>query len=211
MDPHFDLRRESLAKVGKSTCYIAVKLPDGNVATGTAFFVSESKLLTAGHMRYGADNEIVAQYPGAHIANLNAKELFEDDPPVSTFKCRVLDYRRPAADIMLLDCSASGYRASCWVDLMPSSLCPDTPVDLVGYPGLYEHQYLMDTQGRTARTAEALDEISDLLPRCHLIISHGPVIGMDLSGNHASYRLSTIGGMSGSAVVRDEKAVGNHF
>jgi Trypsin-like peptidase domain len=208
VDPRFDLRQDSLVRVAKSTCHIAVKLPDDKFATGTAFFVSATKLITAGHLRYHANSEIVAQYPGVQVGNLNTRELFDDNPPVDTFRCRVLDFRRPLDDMMLLDCSASNYRASRWVEISPHQVSLDLLVDVVGYPGLYEHQYLLDTQGSTASTAHGLDEISELLPRLHLVVSHGPVTGVHHSGKLARYRLSTIGGMSGSAVVANEKAVG---
>src|SRR5947207_15311098 len=53
---------------------------------------------------------------------------------------------------------------------------------------------------------DAVKDITDLFPKCELIVSHGTV---HLGGNTPTYYLSTVTGMSGSPVVKGGKVVGN--
>jgi hypothetical protein len=78
-------------------------------------------------------------------------------------------------------------------------------VDLVGYPGSYSSQYVAKTQELPLLGKSEYRDIEELLPSHELTITHGTVI---LGGKTCTYRVSTIGGMSGSPVVVNGKVVG---
>ena len=82
-------------------------------------------------------------------------------------------------------------------------------MDIISYPGLYGDDYIVATQGEAADSKEAISDINDLLPKCELIVSHGRVLDEFRTQTTTSYRVSTIGGMSGSPVVINGKAVGS--
>jgi hypothetical protein len=206
------LRRDGLVNVAQSTCNIAAKYGEWAFANGTAFFVGPTTLVTAAHMQDGADSEFVAQLPGVHITELNVRNLFSDNPPVTVFRCTVQELCRPIADILILDCTASTYRATTWVTLEQKYIPGGAGIDLIGYPGLYGPQYVLDTQGKAAGGGkQALDDIADLLPTCELTVSYGPVMDNFRTPIFTSYRVSTISGMSGSPVVLNGKVVGKAY
>ena len=152
----------------RCTCKIAAKFRDGGVATGTAFFVSPTTLLTAAHLYDGPDTEIVAQEPGTLNTNVDIHGLFTGSPPVNVFKCVALVTQQPIADILLPDCSRYRDPVKIWGNLQRKFLAGGISVDLVGYPGLYSPQYLVDTQGKAPGNMKALEGISEFLPRCEL-------------------------------------------
>src|SRR5436190_23207754 len=53
---------------------------------------------------------------------------------------------------------------------------------------------------------DGVNEVETLFPKRELIITHGPVV---LGGIMPTYRLSTVGGMSGSPVLLDGAVIGN--
>lgn len=197
--------------VATCTCNIAAKYPSNGLTYGyaTAFFVGPTLLLTAAHIYDGADTEIVAQLPGRQTTHVDIKQLFLEKPPIQVFKCSALLLNRPvAADILVLDCSSSGYRAHSWIDISRNYLVDGVGIDLVGYPGPYSPQYVADTQNMPEVSATDIDDLRDLLPACQLTISYGTVMKEFRAPILRSYRVSTIGGMSGSPVVLGGKAVG---
>jgi V8-like Glu-specific endopeptidase len=135
-------------------------------------------------------------------------ELFDRDlesPEAETFSCRVVpDKQNYFADITILDCSESAFRATDWLQLEQVMLSRDVKVDVIGYPGEYTSSYLKVTQGVRIGMSELAD-VTELLPKCELTVSHGPITR---GGKMPTYRLSTIGGMSGAPVILNGKAVG---
>ena len=83
-------------------------------------------------------------------------------------------------------------------------LSHDIKVDVIGYPGEYTSSYLRDSQ-RVRIGRSELADVMELLPKCELTVTHGPVIR---GGKMPTYRLSTIGGMSGTPVILNGKGVG---
>ena len=73
VDPQFEMREEQLVLAAKSTCFIGVKPgldDDGKPtpsASGTAFFVGPTILVTAGHLVPDGKRKIVAQHPGTGL------------------------------------------------------------------------------------------------------------------------------------------------
>jgi len=78
-------------------CKIAAKFRDAGVATGTAFFVSPTTLLTAAHLYDGPDTEIVAQEPGTLNTDVDIHGLFTGSPPVGK-RFQVCCSRNPATN-----------------------------------------------------------------------------------------------------------------
>lgn len=111
---------------------------------------------------------------------------------------------RVATDISVLDCSHR-YEAKIWLPIERKTLEKDSLVDIVGYPGFYNIFNLRKMFEGTSIDSEHERSANELLPRCELTISHGTVVE---SGDKPAYKLTTIGGMSGSPVVVDGKAVG---
>lgn len=212
VDPSFEQRREALAKVARCTCFIGAKnsTHDDDFASGTAFFVGPTTLLTAGHVAPHKLTSIVAQIPGVRTAVVDVSTLFNKDPPVKTFPCSVvLEEQDSFVDLAILDCSQSTFRATEWLELDRTVLKHAIKVDLVGYPAFYSPQYIRDTQdiGALDKSAvqSAVREIEELLPYCELTVTHGPI---KRAGKMPTYRVSTIGGMSGSPVISEGKVVG---
>lgn len=204
--PDFQERKEALVKVAKCTCSLAARYPDDNYATGTAFFVGPTTLLTARHVAPDHTTDVVAQLPGVRTAIIDSEKLFDENPVVETFVCRVvLDGPAWLVDVTILDCSNSHFRAVEWLELDRTSLKKGVKVDLVGYPGAYSSQYVAKTQELPLLGKSEYRDIEELLPSHELTITHGAVI---LGGKTCTYRVSTIGGMSGSPVVVSGKAVG---
>lgn len=206
IDPGFEQRKEALVKVARCTCFIGARYDDDDFESGTAFFVGPTTLLTAGHVVRDQKTAVVAQLPGILTAVIDVKHLFTETPTVETFRCQVvLDKPVCFVDITILDCSQSNFRATEWLELDRPVLKQSVKVDLIGYPGAYSTQYVVDTQNVGPLGKSEVRDIEELLPSCELTITHGPVIR---GGKIPAYRVSTIGGMSGSPVVIDGKAVG---
>ena len=100
----------------------------------------------------------------------------------------VPDKQNYFADITILDCSESHFRATEWLELEQVVLSHDLKVDVIGYPGEYTSSYLRDTQGVRIGRSELAD-VMELLPKCELTVTHGPVIR---GGKMPTHRLSTI-------------------
>jgi hypothetical protein len=111
-------------------------------------------------------------------------------------------------DITILDCSESHFRATEWLELDRTVLKKAMTVDLIGYPGDYTLTYARKTQGLDPRFEKSeYRDIEDLLPKYELTVTHGTVI---TGGGMPSYRVSTIGGMSGSPIIVNGKVIGTH-
>ena len=151
VDPQFEMREERLVLAAKSTCFIGVKPgldDDGkptSFASGTAFFVGPTILVTAGHLVPDGKRKIVAQCPGTRNATFFIEDHFDD--PVShglqVFSCKFVGTGRPNADISILQVIGS-YRAENYLQVRHSSLNSEEmqSVDVVGYTGLYTARYV---------------------------------------------------------------------
>jgi hypothetical protein len=84
-------------------------------------------------------------------------------------------------------------------------MAPGVEVDVIGYPGLYSPQYLVDTH--RADNKEDIRNILELFPSCELTVSSGRILE-HRTATTASYSVSTIGGMNGSPVIVDGTNVG---
>jgi hypothetical protein len=177
-----------------------------NPASGTAFFVGHRTLLTAGHTAKEVGAEVVAQIPGTREAELFVEDLLELRDDVKTFRCVCTATLLPFADISILDCSGTAYRAQTYIKPENVALKVDERVDVVGYPGLYSERYVREKHQYKKINSTAVKEINEILPKCQLTVTHGPVVS---TGNVPAYRVSTMGGMSGAPVIMNSVCVGN--
>ena len=196
----------------KSTCFIVAKPgldDDGkpiSYASGTAFFVGPTTLVTAGHIVPDGKRTIVAQFPGTRNATFFVEDHFDDPAArgLQTFQCKFIDTGRPNADISILQIIGP-YRAENYLEVHPSSLNFDDSqsVDVIGYTGLYSPRYVRNMNQAAQR--DSVSDIEALFPKRELIITHGPFV---LGGIMPTYRLSTVSGMSGSPVLLDGRVIG---
>jgi hypothetical protein len=206
------LREESLVLAAKSTCFIVVKPgldDDGkpiSYASGTAFFVGPTTLVTAGHLIPDGKRKIVAQFPGIRNATFFVEDHFDDPAShgLQTFHCKFVGTGRPNADISILQVIGP-YRAENYLEVHHCNLNSEDlqSVDVVGYTGMYTARYVRNMNHATHR--DGVNDVETLFPKRELIITHGPIV---LGGIMPTYRLSTVGGMSGSPVLLNGAAIG---
>jgi len=135
---------------------------------------------------------------------LLVQNLFSPNASIEAFECDVIGTGSPNADISVLKVRG-GYEASTYLEVEQQMLNPNDMVDVVGYPGRYDEVYI-HSMHRGALDRDAVKDVTDLFPKCELIVSHGNV---HLGGNTPTYYLSTVIGMSGSPVIKGGKVVGN--
>jgi len=192
---------------------IDVSLPGGRIQRhfGTAFFIDEKHLITAGHntsIKEIKDHpkKIQITYPG--LTYVNYTQLTKRK--ISTIDCTLVAsfYSKqgpPEKDIALLH--AGSYNSADYVQL--SSDLPNVSgngpaqVDVIGYPGEHKSEW-MQTQN-VADVDQSLGAVAILLPKRTLTVTHGSVKTVD---KIIGYDLSTCPGMSGSCVLYNGKVIG---
>jgi hypothetical protein len=202
----FEFRKDILEHAAKSTCYVGSEYLEGDEpASSTAFFLGPSTLLTAGHAAQEPGVDVVAQYPGIREAEYFVEKLFKLDHHGDKIHCRCTATLWPGIDISILDCSP--YHAQTWVVPKQIQFEAGERVDVIGYPGLYSERNVQENRRHIKVDSTAIKEVTDILPKCHLIISNGNIV----SHAAATYRVSTAGGMSGSPVLVKRTCVGTQF
>src|SRR5579862_6534531 len=205
--PDFESRNEILSAIAKSTCFIGV-LPDGpnsKPISGTAFFVLPNILLTAGHLVPDTHRKIVAQFPGTRQAVVVVNQLFRAEPRVGTFECELVETGYRNIDISVLRVKGDYQSPNC-VQIERHIFPKDGPVDVIGYPGCYNENYIELMMPGGAVDRNAINRVTSLFPKCELVISHGVVAS---EGHRPTYHLSTVVGMSGSPVVLNGSVAGH--
>jgi V8-like Glu-specific endopeptidase len=174
---------------------------------GTAFFVSDNLLITAGHNTVGVNgpiNRLAITYPGIdqiHPWHVSQKE-------VPTINCKVVAsiYKKngpPSKDIAILD--AGSFCAAKYVQLSSFIPPPKTAVYVIGYPGDIKRGWV-ETQVGLNNLEEAHENATQLFPKGRLTVSCGEVV---TTGNIIEYAVSTCPGMSGACVVYNGMVIGN--
>jgi len=207
VDPDFELRQTELANVARKTCFIGVNpgWETNHAVSGTAFFVSNTMLVTAGHMAPDGNRRIVAQHPGIRQAKMFVQDLFRWPPPADTFECEFVATGLPNVDITILKVKEGTYQAEAPVSIEQKRFVAGDGVDVLGYPGRYGDEYIRVMHGGETDRRE-LQDVGELFRRCELTVSYGTVV--DTGGNMPMYRVSTVVGMSGSPVIVSGKVVG---
>jgi hypothetical protein len=180
---------------------------DGRVETyfGTAFFISEKLLLTAGHNVYGSPN---LKITGPGIPHIKYATVGSRRITAPTIDCKVVAtlYKNQDGpshhDIAILH--AGTYNANSYLKL--SSHLPPLPskVNVIGYPGTAAHNWLLCHEG-IADIDISRKATDEMFPAHRITITSGPVA---TAGKTISYKLSTIRGMSGGCVLYNGNVVG---
>jgi Trypsin-like peptidase domain len=173
--------------------------------SGTAFFVSETTLLTAGHMARQGNTDFRIQLPGTFQAELFVEQLFEQGSEVPTIECEIVknQYTR-GVDICLLRVKGD-FKAKRHLQIKRTDFSPGEAVDVMGYPGDYPSRYVRKMHTGPRVTRASVDDVEQLFPKCELTVSHGNI---ESAGSMPTYLLSTVVGMSGSPVLKFGEAIG---
>jgi hypothetical protein len=208
----FDEDKAAIISAAKCTSLVLLEEShtDGTIRKfyGTAFFVSENLLLTAGHNTlgvHGVSSQIRITTPGLDLVQpwqVNQRK-------VPTIICKIAGtiYRRngPSSnDIAILD--SGTYRNSSYLSL--SSAVPQikSKVDVIGYPGYIKHEWIEAHVG-VNDFDRGQKEAEKLLPKGRLTVTRGT---LEHVGPTIPYKASTCPGMSGSCVLYKGAVVGSY-
>jgi hypothetical protein len=214
--PHFHRDQSAIMKAARCTALLEVEFrkSDGAIVKGhgTAFFVTEKHLLTAGH-------NIAADGPGTvrislRIAYPGVKVYVADSSAIRTLDCVLLktlygkgDKKNNSKDIAILRCE--GLNGGPYLPLSSDHLPSNTVVDIVGYPSVGHHNCIARLQ-KDLKDSEASEASSKvLLPTDTLVVTRGTVEKTDADSGLISYKVSTCSGMSGSCLLYEGKVYGN--
>jgi hypothetical protein len=176
---------------------------------GTAFFVSENLLITAGHNTVGVNgpiSRIAITYPGidqVHPWHVSQREVL-------TINCKVVAtiYKRDgptSKDIAILD--AGSFCAPTYVPLSSSIPTPKTAVYVIGYPGDITRGWI-EAQVGLRNLEDAHENATQLFPKGRLTVSCGEVM---TAGSTIEYVASTCPGFSGVCVISNGMVIGNEM
>jgi V8-like Glu-specific endopeptidase len=178
--------------------------------TGTAFFIGPTTLITAGHNAPTKDVKIMAQHPGTPNVSDPFKVLDGSVAPI--FACKVLhtffkNETDLTCDIAVLDCAGKySIPVDKTLDIDVAEIHSGVSVDVVGYPGKYDEDFLQQEHGTEVDDIDEAYRIAKtILPRRELAITYGIVMS---GGDNPVYRLSSISGMSGGPVILDGRVIG---
>jgi V8-like Glu-specific endopeptidase len=198
------------------TCLIVDELqPDGSVkhGYGTAFFVADNILLTAGHnlvSRRGYNIiGIRVTIPGTKVVQLGSDGIL-------TLRCKIISNSFKGfngscgrEDIAILKCSGLATPAR-YLPLATDhgNLSPRAIVDVIGYPGFIETAWIeRQHKGKLKNFEESAKVARKMLPERTLTVSRGSV--EEIKDGLCSYRVSTCPGMSGGALISKGNVYGN--
>lgn len=169
---------------------------------GTAFFVTRTHLLTAGH--------VVQSSPGARIESirLSYAGCKTVDYDTNTVECELIgklyDPASPDSskiDLALLESPSQD--AGTWLPISPkiTDLPIGAVVDIVGYPGHMNRlqKECFEKKGSLKDPNQSMKEAEVMLPPQTLTVSRGTVEGIENS--FIRYRLSSLCGMSGGCLI----------
>jgi V8-like Glu-specific endopeptidase len=199
-----------------SKCICRVFIEEGEVDGkrrrhyfGTAFFVSETRLLTAGHNIAGVNDRVTRisiSLPG--VPNVVATDMSLRKIPL--VECKVIGtmYRHDqqySKDIAILD--SGSFRNPDYVSL--SAIIPpkEAVVDVIGYPGKIRQEWIQAQWGLKDIT-KGQQDAKKLLPAGSLLVTRGTV---EDSEEIMSYHISTCPGMGGSCVLYQGSVIGKNF
>lgn len=172
----------------------------------TAFFVSETKLLTAGHNIAGVYDRVTrisVSVPGT--SQVLSREMSLHKIPLIDCKLVGTLYKRGGPydkDIAILD--SGSFRSAHYVQL--SSIIPpkDALVDVIGYPGEITREWIEAQWGLKNHTQGA-EDAKKFLRAGSLTVTRGKV---EDSEETMSYHISTSPGMGGSCVLYQGCVIG---
>jgi V8-like Glu-specific endopeptidase len=166
---------------------------------GTAFFVSDRRLVTAGHNAVGLDGKkynLLITHPG--LERLNAWQVLHQKVP--TIKCKIVAtmYGRHGGvsrDIAILE--TESFVAINYLRPYPVIPAQNMVVTVIGYPNEIKREWLETLKG-LSDISKAKLEATRLFKGGNLIASQGT---LESCGSILSYHISTCPGMGGSCVL----------
>ena len=201
--PAFPSRTVDLFRGAQSVCRIAVLDKKGKTYSGTAFFVTETLLLTAGHLIPDGKRKIVAQKPGTSWGEIYLDALFEKNPPCDVIPCRFIGSGYSRVDLAALEVEGP-FRADHIMEITQQNLQSGEAVDIIGYAGEISIQYIRKMHGGLPNRQD-IDDVHGLFPIYRMLVSYGTI---EATGNELTYAASTVIGMSGAPVVFQGQAIG---
>jgi V8-like Glu-specific endopeptidase len=204
-------------KAARCTALLEVEFrkSDGGIVKGhgTAFFVTEKHLLTAGH-NIVADApgtvriSLRIAYPGVKVYDAGTASTIRtlDCVPLKTLYTKG-DKKNKSKDIAILKCE--GLNGGPYLPLSSDPLPSNAVVDIIGYPSVGHHDCITRHQNdlNDSEASEASSKI--LLPTNTLVVTRGTVEKTDVDNGLISYKVSTCHGMSGSCLLYEGKVYGN--
>lgn len=200
----FDVDDPVLVNAARATACLIVdhRQPDGKLSTsyGTAFFVADTLLLTAGHnliSRNGTIERIGITYAGCKIVDRESNSL----------DCKILYtlYNGPpdslaTDDIAILECFGHATKIFLPLARTVGGLFPGAVVDVIAYPGTIQEKWLEEYHQEKLDDyiASAKDARGMLQPKT-LTVTRGPIV--EIKDGLISYKLSTCRGMSGGCLI----------
>lgn len=189
---------------------IEVALPDGEIRRqfGTAFFIDQKHLITAGHNTFSKDGPIKLQIIKPGVSHVNYSKYLNGG--YDTIDCTVVGslYKQhgPAEkDIAILYAGSYSVSVDHFVQLSNSVPQPGDYVDVIGYPGELNTAWMRRQDPQVNDIDESLKAVEKLLPKRTLTVTRGTVKSV---GPTVEYNLSTCPGMSGSCVLHKGKVIG---
>jgi V8-like Glu-specific endopeptidase len=173
--------------------------------SGTAFFVTKTHLLTAGHnVKCSSDAEIKS----IRLSYAGCKKV---DYDTNTVECNLIGTLYDSGskiDLAILD--SPSQNVGTWLPI--SAKIADLPigaiVDIIGYPGRMPtaQKESFQKDGSLKDYNESMKEVEIMLPPKTLTVSRGVVEAIE--NGCIRYKLSTLCGMSGACLMYDGKIYG---
>lgn len=216
--PDFETEDRNIINAGKATACLIIeeRWPDGAIKKkfGTAFFVSSTRLLTAGHNVKTTPGALKIESTRLSYAGSQKVDYF-----TNTVECSVLDTtytsaaHDPRSDIAILECLA--HEAGIYLPLSDNinelQGAPGAPVivDIIGYPCQFKTSQKEGFQekGELNRYHASMQEAGQMLPAKTLTVTRGPVEEVD--NGMIRYKISTLPGLSGACLMYKGKVYGS--
>ena len=218
--PITEEERHAILSVAK--CVSMVCIEDGGTDSskrqyrfGTAFWISETRLLTACHIITDAGaklNNIKVRVSPPCLSHVDPQILLRREMP--SVECTVVarshrdlipDQISNYRDVAILDAGSYRPTQGNWLSLAAQIPSPTSTISVLGFPGYITPQWIIAHEGLNDRwrgqsTAESL------LPTGHLTVTRG--VAHESSGSIFRYNISTCMGMSGGCVLVEGQVVG---
>lgn len=213
MQPSFEEDSELIHEAANCMALVIIEhtSADGKVVAqylGSAFFISPTLLLTAGHnIREPPNVKVSVRIGKPGTAYINYAAALHRLIPTIVCKIVASLYKYPHSpsheDIAILD-TGTYENGSSYLKLSPVLPSLSSKVNVVGYPGSVKQEWLMCHDGIND-AEDGRRKTADMFPAQRMTITSGPVNQVTST---ISYKLSTIPGMSGGCVLHDGKVIG---
>ena len=217
-EPITEEETETIIKMAKCLSMVCIEemRRDGSKKTfwGTAFFISETRLLTAAHNVEGSQDKnttikIRVSAPGLSVVSpfkLARKQMQSIECDVVERIYHPVDDLGNYMDIAILDSGSHLVPEDQWLALTSKVPSPKSTISVIGYPGAIQLAWVTDHGGLTDDDFKARGDAEALLPTGHLTLSRG--VCRESLQHIIRYNISTCPGMSGGCVLLDGKAIG---